>query len=358
VILAFIPRILCLSLASFFLVHLVLGLLTRILTPWSIRAAERFRAYSAARFLLAVRFLAPASALFVALWTVPTYSWMERVARAERVGFWCLGAALLGIFCLLVPMARGLTSVIRMLRYFRRCQRAGRFVRLPGERLPALVIEGSFPFFAVAGIFRPHLVVSAPILSALSAEQLAAAIRHERAHRLALDNLKRLAVLLAPDLLPFFGGFTALESAWMRFAEWAADDRVAAGNPRRSVSLAAALVRIAGLGLCQEPPALMTPLLTDGQDLALRVNRLLDAAPLTARRRRRPMLTAFLALSLGGALSVAAAQPVALRSLGGALERLHRAGLSGKKRTKGNRRKRAAGASAMPAKPGAVQAQR
>src|SRR2546430_1176329 len=79
------------------------------------------------------------------------------------------------------------------------------------------------------------------ILEALSAEQLAAALRHERAHRISRDNLKRLCILSAPDILPFLGGSAELERGWAKFAEWAADHAAADGNPDRSLSLAAAL---------------------------------------------------------------------------------------------------------------------
>ena len=354
----FVPRILCLCLASFFLVHLALGAAVNLFAPAVIRMAERRRAHRAARMLLAIRFLPPACGLFVAVWSVFAYAWIERIAHAEQVGFVCLGATLLGVLALMVPLVRGLTSVVRTLRYFRRCQRAGRVMRLPGERSPALVIEGAFPFFAVAGIFRPRLVVSGSVLSALSAEQLAVAVRHERAHRLALDNLKRLLVLLAPDLLPFFGGFNKLESAWVKFAEWAADDRAAAGNLRRSVTLAEALVRIASLGVCHEAPTLMTPLLTQHRDFAARVNRLIDElAPRSRPRRRRPVLVAFLLLTVGGLVSFAAAQPAALSSLGRTLDQLHHIGVSSKGRKKGSHKWRRAAATARPPKTAAPAVQ-
>jgi beta-lactamase regulating signal transducer with metallopeptidase domain len=311
--------------------------------------AERLRAQSAARLLLAIRLLPPACALFIGVWSAPAYAARERFAHAEMVGFVCLALAFLGILAITVPMARGLTSVVKALRYFRLCRRSGRIMRLPGERSPALVIEGAIPFFAIAGIVRPRLVVSVHVLSALSAEQLAAAVRHERAHRFALDNLKRLAVLLAPDLLPFFGGFGAVERAWVRFTEWAADDCAAAGNSRRSLCLAEALVRVARLGVCQEAPTLTTPLLTQYQDLAARVNRLVeDLAPRQRPRRRRRLLVAFTMAALSGLLVAAAAQPVALNSFGRTLDQLHRVGLSNKGRKKGRHRRRPSASGAVP----------
>ncbi len=341
-ILEFLPRTICLALASFFLVHLAFSLAVRLLGPAVVRSAARFRPHSAAQVLLSIRLLPPVCGFFAGVWSIFTYVWLERTSHPEPVGFVCLGAALLGILSLIVPQVRGWASMSKTLNYLRRCQHAGRVLRLPGERVPALVIEGQVPFFALVGVRNPRLVISAPVVGALSATELAAALRHERAHYFAMDNLKRIVVLLAPDLFPFYRGFRTLEAAWSRFIERAADDRAADGDSRRSLSLAAALVRMAQLGVCREAPAAVTPLLTQDQDLATRVNRLLDHT----EPRRRPYskgrkLWACCLMASVALTSVAAAQPASLRVWGNLLEDLHHVGLtrrsgSGKK----HRRKR------------------
>ena len=68
----------------------------------------------------------------------------------------------------------------------------------------------------LAGLFRPQLVISRGVVDSLPPEQLAAALEHERGHMIGRDNLKRLALLLVPGLLPGIHGFGGLESAWAR----------------------------------------------------------------------------------------------------------------------------------------------
>jgi beta-lactamase regulating signal transducer with metallopeptidase domain len=219
--------------------------------------------------------------------------------------------------------------VARSLQYISQCRRQSREVRLPGERkaawVAAWVIDGTVPFVMLAGVLRPRLVISSGVVAALSAEQLSAVVRHERAHGASRDNLKRLLVLLAPGILPFASGFRILgfqnlERAWAKTLEWAADDRASAGKTRRSLSLAAALVRVARLGSAMPAPALATSLMADGADLSERVDRLLRPVRRTRRRHREPILMASAGLLLTGALIAVMAHPATLHSAHECLE--------------------------------------
>jgi beta-lactamase regulating signal transducer with metallopeptidase domain len=193
-------------------------------------------------------------------------------------------------------------------------------MRLPGERKAVWVIEGNAPCVMLAGVFRPRMVISRNVVSALPAEQLSAVVRHERAHGISRDNLKRLMILLAPGILPFGSGFRNLERAWAKMSEWAADDGAAGGKTQRSLSLAAALVRVARLGSGVSAP-LATSLMAEGADLSERVDRLLRPACRTARRgHREPILTASAGLLLAGALIAVIAHPVTLHSAHECLE--------------------------------------
>ena len=316
-------RLLCLSLAAFFLIHLALGLTVSLIAPAAIRLAERTRPRWAARFLLILRLLPSGLALFVvAGLCVPSYFKLEPEITAERVGFVCFVAALLGLAIWGISIARGVRASAYSLRYIRRCVRAGRQRRLAGEQSPIWVIEGAGHILALAGVMRPRLVVSRDVVSALSPDELAAALRHERAHQISRDNLKRLFLLLTPGILPFFRGYEELERGWSKFTEWAADDIAVAGNPRRSLALAAALVRVARLGASPQPSLLMTSLLGGAQDLSARVDRLLHHAP--QRERKTPHLILSASLFLSVSLMAVALQPSTFRSVHQILEHLIR----------------------------------
>ena len=317
--LSYLPRLVCISLATFFLIHLALGLGVSLIARPAARLGERIRPQLAARCLLVLRLLpAAGAALIVLAACLPSYLWLEPEAPTERVGFGCLAVALMGIAMWAISLARGLRAAAGSRRFLRRCQNAGRPARLPG----VWIVDGAAPLVALGGIVRPRLVISRGVVSALSPEQLAAALRHERAHWTSRDNLKRLCILLTPGILPFAGSSRALERGWRKFAEWAADDRAVAGSARRSFALAAALVRVARM-TADAPPAHLALLLGDADQLAARVDRLLRPAPPSQLPAGpRPILALSAILLTAGSLAVAVLQPAALYSVHLALEHL------------------------------------
>jgi Peptidase family M48 len=285
-------KLLCLSLAAFYIVHAAAAMLVSFAAPLAIRAAGRMRARSAARFLLAMRFAPFAIAFFVvSALCVPSYLSFEPAATTEEAGALCLGAAALCVAIWGVSLARGIRAFV--------------------DSRDAL---GST--IALVGIVHPRVVVHEEVRRVLSSEELDAALRHERAHAQSRDNLKRLLMLLAPDAAPFLrAGFASIEGAWKKFAEWAADDEAVAGSADRSVALASALVAVARLG-CVKQPALVTSLLD--HDLPPRVNRLLSRAPEQIANRRTPVLAALGAVGLAAVI----VRPAALVAVYDLLERL------------------------------------
>ena len=319
-------RLLCLSMASFFLVHLALGSALSLLAPAAIRLSERLRPQLAARWLLLLR-LAPTglSLLMVAGLLAPSYLWLEPRATTEPIGWVCLAAAALGAAVWSLSITRALRAAGRSLRHNRRCQRVARKTYLRGEAAPVWVMEAAAPLVMLAGVLRSRVVISRKVMSALSADQLAAVLRHERAHRRSRDNFKRLLILLAPGILPLFRGFSGVEQAWARVAEWAADDFAVAGDSHRSLTLAAALVRVARLGAVPATPVMVTSLMPSGIDLSARVDRLLHFVPSTAKPGRAARLLSGVAGVLMGASVIALiARPVTLHAAHEFLETLIR----------------------------------
>jgi Zn-dependent protease with chaperone function len=280
VILPYSLRLVCLCFASFFLVHLVLGLAASFLGRIAIRIAERREARSAARILLALRLLPVGLACFLAIGLcAPSYLWLEPRAAAERVRWEILAAAVLGVTVWILSTVRALRAIGVCRSFGQYCRTVGRPTFVSGEPMPVWVLQGSAPVVALAGIVRPQLVISSGVMAELSAQELGAALRHERAHRTSRDNLKRLVMLFAPDVLPWVHTAQVLERSWARSTEWAADDAAVDGDSCSSLSLAAALVRVARMGSVRQVPMLATSLLADGQDLQARVHRLLGDRP-------------------------------------------------------------------------------
>jgi Zn-dependent protease with chaperone function len=317
-------RLLCLSLASFYLVHAALGLAAWLGAPSAIRLAEGLRPRVAARFLLVLRLLpAGLAMLVVAGLCVPSYLWLEPASKPELIGLGCWAAALLCVAVWAISIVRMVRAASGSLRYGRRCRQAGHEARVSTEDSPMLIVEGEAPLVALAGVIRPRIVISSGVLRALSREELGAALSHERAHRTSRDNLKRLLLLLAPEIFPFSRGFASLERAWARFTEWAADDRAVAGDSRRSLSLAAALVRVARMGAAPRQARLLACLVADRAGLSARVDRLLRGDCLAEKPAwELRALTGTIAVLAAGILAAAILQPATFYSVHRLLEHL------------------------------------
>jgi Zn-dependent protease with chaperone function len=288
-ILPYLLRLLCLCFASYFVLNLAASLLVRISSGFALRFAESIAPRGAARFLLALRLLPFVFALlFVVALCVPSYLWLEPAATSERVGAFCVALGFLGAASWFVSIGRTIRSLFASMRHSRLCSSVRDESDVPGGPSPALVLEPvvvvleDAPILALAGLLRPRLLISRSVLRALSADELDAALRHEHAHRISRDNAKRLLILLAPDIFPFVRTFRTIERNWAKFAEWTADDLATAGDPRRAISLAAALVQVARLGSAPRLPSLYTSLLECDRDLSARVDRLLHAVPVAS----------------------------------------------------------------------------
>lgn len=318
-------RLLCLCFASFFLVHATLGLAAWIATPTAARIGESMKPRIGARFLLTLRLLPVMLAVFaVVAFCIPSYLWLETNAATERVGLACCAIALLGAVACASSLIRSARALWLSMRHSMQYKREGHLSH-PNHSLPVIVINSDAPVLALAGIMRPRVIVSRSVLQTLPPEEFEAALAHERAHHRSADNWKRLALFLAPDILPFSRAFTRLDRSWAKLIEWAADDDATAGDSGRSVSLAAALVHMARLGTSAASPLTSTFLKNDAE-LPARVDRLLGLMPANEKassRRARIALGTVMTLAISFAVA-ATIQPQTLLSVHRLLEQLLR----------------------------------
>jgi Zn-dependent protease with chaperone function len=168
--------------------------------------------------------------------------------------------------------------------------------------IPVYEVPTAAPMMALAGVFRPRLLVTRGVVDALTDEELQAGIAHEIGHFRARDNLKRLAMRAAPDVLMSTRLAAALEARWASAAEHDADRAGAADNETRC-ALASALVKVAKLIPVATPIAEPISTLVDGGDIASRVQRLLDDGAPAANSRWLPRVLTALAVAATLAVS-------------------------------------------------------
>ncbi len=314
-------RLLCLCLASFFLINAAVGLTTAFASRAAIRMAESLRPRSAAYFLFGVRVLPCALGVGVVLGLcVPSYLWLEPQSYSERIGWACLTFAFLGAACWFGSVARVARALAASVRFRRAWQDAGCTILLD-ESLAAVIVDRDAPLLALVGLFHPRLIVSNVLLRSLSLEELHLALLHENAHRDSRDNLKRLVLLLTPAPIPFFRVFSSLEQSWAKLSEWAADDEAVSGDSDRALSLAAALLRVARMGAAPRLSFLHTSLSASDHDLSARIDRLLRVEPLPAKRLTRARsLVIGTGLGTAACLGVLLAWPATLSSVHRILE--------------------------------------
>ena len=250
----------------------------------SARLTKRARTASPA-FWLGLR-LSPAalSVGFVAVVFLPSYWRYEPREFVEGFDVTLTALAVLALAVIGSGAVRGVTAWRRAARRAETWLRVARPLALPDTSMPAFAIDTDAPVMALVGILRPRLLITRPVLDTLTDEELRAASAHELGHYRAWDNLKRLVMRAAPDVLSATSAACAIERRWVAAAEHVAD-RQAGDSGRARCALASALVKVARL----TPPVVSIgePIsaLVDGGDITSRVQRLLEDAPPAAGRR-------------------------------------------------------------------------
>ena len=317
-------RLVCLCLATFFVANAGCWLVIRGFSPAAMRISRTMRPRLSARLLFGLRMAPVAVSLFLVIgFCVPSYVWLEPNITSERVGRACLLAATLGASVWSISLARGFAAFLRTERYMHQFGRMRSGYTDGQQGAEMLVVDDPAAVIAVAGVLHQRLIVSQAVIDSLTPEQKEVAFRHEAAHRLSRDNLKKFLFLLAPDILPFVSGASSLERGWNRITEWAADDHAVNGNQQRALSLASALVKVAKLGVTSIPSNLLSSLVDDSRDLEVRVDRLLRE-PMYAEKPLAPVVSFVrnAALVMAGVVFTVLLWPESLSGVHQLLERL------------------------------------
>ncbi|MCC7032868.1 MAG: M56 family metallopeptidase [Acidobacteria bacterium] len=267
-----------------------------------------------ARRLWRLRLAPTVAALAVAWIGVPlSYLRWEPGVDAEPAGPVALAAAGLGALLIASGGWRAATALWQTRRAHAALRRATR-ASLPSLPVPAFVVETPFPIVALVGLVRSRLFVAEAVRKACTADEFSAVIGHELAHARSRDNLRRIALIAAPDILGWMPAGARIQQAWAREAELAADE-TAARCPADRLHLASALVRVARLA-GQPARRLPASALDGGEPIAERVRRLVDPPAPAGHPRVSPTARCVTIVALaGGAILLAPAAYAALEAL-------------------------------------------
>jgi Peptidase family M48 len=261
-------------LVAFLIVNVLVSAAVIAVAP---RLSARFGSFSPrarSSFLLTLRFLPVlASGAIAGGLVMPAYLLLEPADAGERLTPTLMALCVLSLSFFLAGLGRGLRARGATSALVASWQRRGQALHLRHSPVPAFRVQDPFPVFAVVGLLRPRIYVSAQVLDALTPSELAAGCAHESAHLAARDNLKRLLMRCCPDALGLLAAGREIEKEWARAAEAAADDRAARGRKGVALALAAGLVKVARLAPSRME-ALPISALHDGGDVDQRVRRL------------------------------------------------------------------------------------
>jgi Zn-dependent protease with chaperone function len=269
----FVAHGITLALACFLTVNAIACAFVATLSAW---VARGHRAHPPA-FWFALRVLPAALATaFVAGVFLPSYWKFEPRDVVEGFDLSLSALALLAGAILVTSVARGVTAWRQASIRARTWMRGADRVALAGTAIPAFQIDADAPTMALVGVLEPRLLVTRGLVRALTPAELDACIAHEVGHQRAWDNLKRLAMRAAPDVLTWLPAARALEASWVSASEHAADRLASGDDAAARCALASALVKVARL--TPRPTRMAEPICTlvgEG-DIASRVRQLLD----------------------------------------------------------------------------------
>lgn len=273
----------CLVLIALLAVNSLASLLITAAWRLCVKRLPNLSAHARAEILFALRVLPAVLALICAgLLIIPAYIAYEPRVTHEIVSTKLATLALLSATGVVFAFWRFYRSWFATRSLLRGWLRLSERIDLQGLTIPTFRIEHSFPIIAVVGSVKPRLFIASKVLDALTEEELAAAIAHERGHLIARDNLKRLSLRACRDLLMLVPLGRSLDRAWAQAAEAAADEHAARENPARALNLASALIKIAKMVPIRERAEIPLGAYLIGaeetQGVKTRIRRLLDIA--------------------------------------------------------------------------------
>jgi len=269
----FTARCIGVSLAVFILIYVFLSLAV----SWGWKLARRmFRARSArtaADLLFILRVLPLAlSALVTFAFTLPSFLLLEPRSTSERIGTAPLALGLCCLILLTAGVARAAIAQLRasraLVEWLASSMPMGSQGRGSGDGVPIFRTSSSALSLTVAGVCAPKVFISEAAVATLNPAELRTALRHEIAHALRYDNLKKLVFRFS-----VFPAMAALERAWSEETEMAADD-AAVYSFQDALNLAAALIKVSRLGPMKSSGELTMALLHSSTALTARVRRL------------------------------------------------------------------------------------
>jgi Zn-dependent protease with chaperone function len=265
-------RIVVIGLAAF----AATGLLATCLVPLVARHIVTGAAITRARRLAALRLLPSIAALVGGTLVTLSFVFFEPRRPGEEIGTVFPVLAALGL-ALLATAAWRAAQVARATRkLIREWTVRPEPIALDGISIPAVAVDANFPIVAVAGVVRPRLIIARSVLGSCSQDELRAVLAHEQGHIDRRDNLRRLLITAAPDVISWLPASGRMFAAWREATEEAADDAASQTGVEGRLRLASALIKVAKLAPGPAPAAIPTSALYCGERLEGRIRRLLE----------------------------------------------------------------------------------
>jgi hypothetical protein len=280
-----------LAFAWFLLINVVMCAAVVTVTSIATRRAASYGPH----FWIVLRLMpAAAATLFVVALFVPSYWQFEPREAVEGFDLTLSLFAVVGAAIIAAAVVRGVAAWRSAAARVATWMRHATPMNVAGASLPAFAVDADQPVIALVGLFRPRMLLTRGLIDALTRPELEAAIAHELGHQRSFDNLKRLAMRAAPDMLPWIHSGRVVEQRWASAAEHAADRIGGRDDADARCALASALVKVARLTPSTVPGIEPISTLIGGGDIASRVRTLLSD---TVDSPRRPRLLGCAALA-------------------------------------------------------------